>query len=110
MEEQVHQMVAPGLQAMEEEVESEAEHSEGSVRLVALGTSHRFSPEVIVQEISEWSGREEVIIVSYGKDVDMNELPLETVVVTHHHDQYWQSVPHYAGERGDGRGGFMLRK
>ena len=65
-------MVAPGVQPMEQEVESEAEHSEGSVRFVALFTGHWFSPEVIEQEMSEWGRGEEVLIVSYGKDVIMN--------------------------------------
>ena len=54
---------------MQSVVESEGEHCEWSVGLVAGRTAHGLAPKVVQEQLRDWSERSEILIVLYGKDV-----------------------------------------
>ena len=51
VEDDIDQVVAQGLELVQEIVEAEGEDSEWSVRLVTLLLLHRRAPEVILKEV-----------------------------------------------------------
>ena len=54
MQEYIHQMVAHGLQLMQQVVQSERSHTQRTVRLVTGFDGHRCSPEIVPNEICPW--------------------------------------------------------
>ena len=54
MQEYIHQMVAHGLQLMQQVVESERGHAQRTVRLVAVFVRHWSAPEVVVEKVDPW--------------------------------------------------------
>ena len=81
MEHHIHQVVAHGVQPMQQVVQSEGSHAERPVRLVAAFPVHRSAPEVMVEQVGPGSGRSEVAIPLHSLQVIETKPTAQTVEV-----------------------------
>ena len=84
MEEYVHQVVAHGLELVDEVVEPEGSHNQGSVRLVTAFNVHGCAPEVVPYQVCPRSLRPQVHVVSHGRGIVETEAAVQRVYVHHH--------------------------
>ena len=66
MQEQIDQMVAHRLQAMQHVVEPEGGHAEGTIRLVAGVEMEWVPPEIIPQEVRPGRCRENILVLQHS--------------------------------------------
>ncbi len=79
MEQDVHSVVAVRLQATEVEVKvAVGEYGEGAVRFVALDSSHRSAPKVVLENLPERRfGAVEVIVGQNGSMVIEHKVSIQ---------------------------------
>ena len=87
MQEYIHQMVAHGLQLMQQVVESERGHAQRTVRLVAGFAGHFSSPEVVVEKISPGSLRPEILVLLDGWFIVIDNATVDCVPVDGYGDR-----------------------
>ena len=82
VEEEVEEMIAKRLEAMEDVIEPKREDAQRSVGLMRLLLGHRDAPEVIVEDVDQGRGGQEVAVVPDGAGVIKHEAAAEAVEVT----------------------------
>ena len=98
VEDEVEEVIAQGLEAVEDVVEPEREDAQRPVGLVRLLLGHRDAPEVIVEDVDQGRGGEEVLVVTDGAGVVKHEAAAEAVEVAHQAGQA-QGEESLAGEQ-----------
>ena len=48
---------------------------------MANETAHRLAPKIVTEELQDWRGRSEVLIVTHGKYVIVDQFSIQTVEV-----------------------------
>ena len=76
MEEDVDEVVAPGLEAAEKVVEAEGEHAERPIGAVGAAVVEGGSPEVVLEQASPWSLRQEVGVAQDGAAATKMEIKI----------------------------------
>lgn len=66
VQQDIQQVVAPGLEAVNGVVETEGEGAEGTERFVAAAVGEQGAPEVVVQDVGPWSVWEEILVCLDG--------------------------------------------
>ena len=65
-------MITPGIQSSQGVVETECEYTEGSVGLVRAAVCERGPPEVVVEELADWSAWQKVLVRFDGSTENKN--------------------------------------
>lgn len=81
MEQQVDQMITEWLQCMQQVVETEREHGQGSIRLVRLLLTHWRAPKIVEENITQWRARSQILVIPYRTDVVEHQAALRAVVI-----------------------------